>query len=242
VSKYFWLPEPRPAARLRLYCFAHAGAGASTFGRWGSAAPRDIEIAAIQLPGREERMDEKPFRKLTEAARRVGEAIAEAGVRPVALFGHSAGGKLAAHVALGLQATAYRPRHLFVSAGPVSVAREEWLHQLDDTQFARAVAKEFGALPAEITTDPELWTLFEPPLRADLEALETDDITAMGLDIPVTVISGARDDVVESDELAGWKTCADRIVYTTVDADHFSYRTSPGAYFDVITRQLFAPQ
>src|SRR5205085_7116245 len=34
VSNAFWVPEPRPAARLRVYCFAHAGAGASTFGRW----------------------------------------------------------------------------------------------------------------------------------------------------------------------------------------------------------------
>jgi medium-chain acyl-[acyl-carrier-protein] hydrolase len=242
VSKDFWLPEPRPRARLRLYCFAHAGAGASTFGRWGAAAPSDIEIVAIQLPGREARMDEAPFRKLTDAARRIGEAIAGADTRPLALFGHSAGGKLAAHVALRLQGTARRPVRLFVSAGPVSVAREDWLHHLDESQFARAVAKEFGALPAEITADPELWQLFETPLRADLEALETDEITTMRLNVPVTVISGTRDDVVEPDDLAGWKACADRIVYATVDADHFSYRTSPGAYFDVIARQLFGSQ
>jgi medium-chain acyl-[acyl-carrier-protein] hydrolase len=242
VSNYFWLPAPRPAARFRLYCLAHAGAGASAFGRWGSAAPRDIEIAAIQLPGREARMDEEPFRRFADAAQRIGEAIAGADTRPLALFGHSAGAKLAAHVALRLQATRHRPRRLFISAGPISVAPDTWLHRLDGAHFSAAVSRKFGALPPEITADPELWQLFEAPLRADLEALETDDLTALHLDVPVTVISGARDHVAKPADLEAWRACADTVVYASVDADHYSYRTSPGAYLDVIARQLLAPQ
>jgi len=239
VSNAFWVPEPRPAARLRVYCFAHAGAGASAFGRWGAAAPRAMEIAAVQLPGREARMEEPAFRRFADAAREIGEAIEQADARPLALFGHSAGAKLAAHVALRLQGTRRRPRHLFVSAGPVSVTRKDWLHQLHGEAFIRAVGKEFGALPAEITSDPEMWQLFEAPLRADLEALETDDLTAMRLDMPLTVIKGVRDHVVKPHELTGWDNCADQVVHAEIEADHFSYRTNPAPYLALIGRQLF---
>jgi surfactin synthase thioesterase subunit len=238
VSNAFWLPEPRPTARLRIYCFAHAGAGASAFGRWGTAAPRELEIAAIQLPGREARIDEPPFRRLSAAAQAIGEEIGRGDARPLALFGHSAGAKLAAHVALHLQATTRRPRHLFVSAGPVTVARKRWVHQLRGEGFVRAVAQEFGALPAEITSSAELWALFEPPLRADLEALETDDLTAMRLEIPLTVIRGVDDEVVEPGELAQWDACASRVAHADIAADHFSYRTNPKPYLDLISREL----
>jgi medium-chain acyl-[acyl-carrier-protein] hydrolase len=238
VSNAFWLPEPRPAARLRVYCFAHAGAGASTFGRWGAAAPREIEIAAVQLPGREARMDEQPFRRLADAGHATAEAIERADARPFALFGHSAGAKLAAHVALRLQGTRRQARHLFLSAGPVSVVRDKWLHQLHGEAFVRAIAKEFGALPAEITADAEMWELFEAPLRADLEALETDDLTSMRLDVPLTVIRALRDDVVKPHELVGWNACADRVIHAEVDADHYSYRTNPAPYLALIGRQL----
>src|ERR1700692_1722036 len=113
VARWIWLPKPRPEARLRLYCLAHAGAGASTFASWAATAVPEIEIAAVQLPGRETRLDEEPYRELTPCAQSIGELISIADARPFALFGHSVGGKLAVHVAALLESTARRPVHLF---------------------------------------------------------------------------------------------------------------------------------
>ncbi len=54
-----WLPnrDARPGVRLRLLCFAHAGAGATPFLRWGAALPalivsgeQDAQDAAATAP------------------------------------------------------------------------------------------------------------------------------------------------------------------------------------------------
>src|SRR3974377_2013971 len=91
-AKWLWLPEDRPQARVRLYCVPHAGAGASTFAKWATAAPSEIEIAAIQLPGRESRLDEEPLRRFAPAAQAIARLI-QLEKRPFALFGHTPGGK-----------------------------------------------------------------------------------------------------------------------------------------------------
>ena len=42
--------------RLRLFCFSYAGGGASVFRSWANSLPREVEVCAIQLPGREYRI------------------------------------------------------------------------------------------------------------------------------------------------------------------------------------------
>jgi surfactin synthase thioesterase subunit len=102
--------------------------------------------------------------------------------------------------------------------------QNKWLHKLDDDQFVRSVANRFGGLPAQISDDPEIWGLFKRPLRAGLEASETDMLTPRPLRVPLTVISGARDTAVYGNELS-WQEWSDQLVcYERVDADHFSYK------------------
>lgn len=240
MTKWLWLPQPRPDARWRLYCFAHAGAGASTFSSWGRAAPPDIEIAAIRLPGREARLDEEPLTRLPVIAQAISEVIASIDHRPFALFGHSAGGKLAIHVAARLEAIGRCPRHAFISGAPAALSSDR-IHDLDDEKFLQAIARKFGSLPAQITDDSEVWKIFERPLRADMEALEMDDLSPIPLSTPLTIICGARDNVVVDGHSANWNMWSRGTVqYEAVDADHFSYRTTPDPYLKVIAKYLFA--
>jgi surfactin synthase thioesterase subunit len=148
--------------------------------------------------------------------------------------------KLAVHAASLLEDGIRRPAHVFVSASPV-VPRDRFLHKLDDAAFIRAIASRFGALPAQITDDPEIWDLFARPPRADLEALETDEQPQRRLDIALTVISGSRDTVVTGLELRGWREWSSSPVhFEALDADHFCYRTQPQQYLGVIVKRLFA--
>jgi medium-chain acyl-[acyl-carrier-protein] hydrolase len=239
MTEWFWVPQPRPDARLRLYCFAHAGAGASTFLSWGSAAPPDIEIAAVKLAGREARVDEKPLTRLPLMARLVTEAIACGADRDFALFGHSAGGKLAIHVTANLESMRLLPRHTFISGAPANVAVDP-IFNLAHDEFVEAIARRFGRLPRQITDDPEVWSIFERPLRADLEALATDDLLPRLLDTPLTAIRGLRDWVIKAEEMEGWRRWSSSAVhFEVVDADHFSYRIDPRPYLSVIARMLF---
>lgn len=237
MTEWFWVPQSRPDARLRLYCFAHAGAGASTFLSWGAAAPPDIEIAAIKLPGREARLDDKPITRLAAAAELVAVAIESNADRNFALFGHSAGGRLAAHVTARLECMGLLPRHTFISGAPANVAVEP-IFNLAQNEFVKAIALRFGPLPRQITDDPEVWRIFERPLRADLEALAMDDLVPQPLDTPLTVIRGSRDWVIKAEEMEGWRAWNSSANYQVVDADHFSYRSDPRPYLSVIARVL----
>lgn len=57
---------PRPAAQHRLFCLPHPGAGAAEFAEWGPLLPPEIEVIAIQLPGREDRISEPAFTNSAE--------------------------------------------------------------------------------------------------------------------------------------------------------------------------------
>ena len=61
-----WLVRPihRPDAAMRLICLPHAGGGASSFHSLAALLPRDIEMLTVQLPGRESRLSEPPFRRM----------------------------------------------------------------------------------------------------------------------------------------------------------------------------------
>ena len=239
MTNWFWIPQERPHASMRLYCFASAGAGAGAFARWGSAAPDDIEIVGIQLPGRESRLAEMPLRSLREIAAAVAPIIASGDDRRFALFGHSAGARLATHVSLRLTHARHRPVHVFISGSRWSMDKDETLHKLDSDKFFDRIDARYGAIPRELTTDPEIRALFEQPLRADFEAIETDDLAPCRLPFPMTVITGSRDHVIDSSKFSEWQAWSERpIGHEVVDADHFSYRTDPQTYLRVIARHL----
>lgn len=239
MSSWFWIPYARPTAPLRLYCFASAGAGAGAFARWAQIAPPGMEIAAIQLPGREIRIAEEPLRSLAAASAAIAPAITEADTRPFALFGHSAGARLSLHVAARLEYAGRPPVHVFVSGTRSSISRDTPLHDLDSAEFLRRVSQRYGALPVELTRDPAIWSIFERPLRADLEAIETDTLQPVPLSTAVTVISGSRDEIAREDPSDLWQAWSrfpiDRV---SVDGDHFSYRTEPTPYLNVVTARL----
>ena len=241
MNRWLWRPKPQPGADLRLYCLAHAGGGASNFASWIPVGPHNLEIVAIQLPGRETRLDEEPMHNLTPIAHTIGDLILADDIRPFAIFGHSAGGKLAVHVAAYLNETGRHPERIFLSGAPIDVPSSKNLHLLDQNEFIRAVGERFGALPKQLTDDPEIWSLFERPLRADLEAYETAEMAPRRLPVPLSVITGSRDRVVDAVECRGWQAwSAYPVRYEVLEADHFSYRKQPQLYLAVIAAHLFA--
>src|SRR5438128_2230867 len=72
-----WLtrPKPNPQAHLRLFCFPHAGGGASMFRSWPDALPPDIEVCPVQLPGRESRLLEPSFSQLSPMVQTLTEVL-----------------------------------------------------------------------------------------------------------------------------------------------------------------------
>jgi medium-chain acyl-[acyl-carrier-protein] hydrolase len=238
LDRWFWIPRPRPLAALRLYCFAHAGAGASAFASWANTAPSEIEIVAIQLPGRETRLSEPPLDSFAAAATSIAELIAAQPDVPFAFFGHSAGAHLAVRVASCMLERCRPLIHLFVSGASCNPPVDS-IYKLNGAAFLRRISDRYGAPPAELTADAKIWAIFERALKADLKALETDMPQARPLAIPMTVISGSRDDLIDADDLHLWQSWSEgKISFEVLDADHYSYRRKPSLYLSIIMRHL----
>src|SRR5437879_2521509 len=117
-SPWFYSPRPTPRPRLRLFCIPHSGGSAAAYRAWPASLPADIEVCAIQLPGRAERLREPPLDRVDAMVRGIVEAVkpllSEA---PFAIFGHSLGGLLAFEVGRALRREGGPlPAQVFVSS------------------------------------------------------------------------------------------------------------------------------
>src|SRR6185436_17728052 len=192
----------------RLFCFPHAGGGPAFFRSWAAAFAPDIEVLAIQLPGREARFDEPPYRRMEALLDPLCAALEPYLDRPYSFFGHSMGSLLAFEAARRFSTGASRgPSCLVVSGrrGPRIPSRRPVLFGLPDDEFLAEVVR-LGGMPREIMAEPDLIDLLLPVLRADYELSETyRPLPGERLTCPVAAYMGAADPEVDHDGLRGWR-------------------------------------
>ncbi len=208
ISKTFVkFGAPNPHAKSRLFCFPYAGGGASAFRSWQKRLP-DVEIIALQLPGRESRVGETPLRTMQSAIELVEQTILPYLDRPFYFFGHSMGALIGYALANSLNEKRLAlPIKLFLSgASPVpNPAKDYSVHQLEEDEFVSELEK-LGGTPPEILADRELMSVFLPLLRADFEMAETAKCSERKkLDIPIVAFGGVDDDTVPPELLLKWK-------------------------------------
>src|ERR1700674_5350722 len=172
-----WFPfrKPDPDARLRLFCFPYAGAGALIFRSWSDALPSDVEVCPIQLPGRGTRLMERPFTQLTPLVEVLARALAPLLDMPFAFFGHSLGALVSFELALRIRREYGRhPVRLLVSAAraPQFPHRRSPIHALPEKEFL-AELRRLNGTPGELLDHQELMEIMLPLLRADFAVYET---------------------------------------------------------------------
>lgn len=224
-----WLvvPHPNPQASCRLFCFPFAGGGATLFRSWSPAVPATLELCAVQLPGREERLHQPPLSTWPDLLAELTLALAPWLDKPFALFGHSLGARVALALAQHWHSQ-YAPRHLILSACPApGISHLPPLHSLPDSDLIAAVDARYGNIPQALLAQPELLALFLPSLRADFMLYETyADHAATGpagpLSCPLAVLGGLQDPLVSRQDLLAWRA------QTT---GRFTIRMFPGNHF-----------
>lgn len=220
LDRWLRVPVPRPGHRVRLVCFAYAGGGATVFGPYARMLPETVEVCAVQLPGRQDRLAEAPLRRVGAIVDEVARALARLEPAPTALFGHSFGALLAFELARRLRAEP--PVALIVAARRApQLPTLHRAHALDDRALADAMHEHYGT-PRELLENAELMSLILPSLRADLEAIETyEHEAAPPLEVPLTVLAGRRDRV-SADEVRAWgEHTSASFEERWVDAAHF---------------------
>jgi len=209
MTKNTWIQcwNPRPFARLRLFCLHYAGGGASVYRTWSTFMPADIEVCAIQLPGRENRLNEAPLARMTSIIEVLTDHIIPYLDRPFAVFGHSMGALVGFELTRALRCRREPlPVHLFASGrqAPRRPNNSDPYHDLPDSEFIEAIRRLQGT-PEEVLRNAELMDVLLPILRADFAVVETYEYHAETLlDCPIRVY-GSHDDRMTFDDLAAWR-------------------------------------
>jgi surfactin synthase thioesterase subunit len=205
-----WEPLPRPRASHRLLCLPGAGAGVNLFRGWERVLGADVEVASVQLPGREWRREEPPLRSIDEVAALLLPEATEwlRDPRPTALFGYGTGAVVAFALASRLQTAARGPDALFVAAcpGPRLLAGGPALQRLRDRAFLDTL-DALRVAPRAAWREAGLYDLGLPLLRADLEVLERFAPPAGPLRCPIHAYGGDAEPVAGPAELAAWSDC-----------------------------------
>ena len=201
------------SAERRLICVPFAGGGAATYRLWARSLPEDVELLAVQLPGRDPARRMTPPGSVEELVESTLPALGELPELPFALFGHSLGALVAFEVTVALESAGRTgPTHLFVSGRrpPDEVHRTEPVHDLPDDEFLDALHDRYGGVPDVIRGEPELLAMLLPALRADVRAFETyAPLTERKVRCAVHVYGGRHDLRPSPQQLAGWQRVAE---------------------------------
>jgi medium-chain acyl-[acyl-carrier-protein] hydrolase len=217
----------RPVAGVagtRLVCFPYAGSACTVFHAWPDAFAHDVEVCAVQLPARQDRLRHAPFVRVPAIVREVASAMTELVPKTTVLFGHSFGALLSFELSRALQAAGSPPAALVVGArrAPDLPVAAPPIYSLPESEFLEAIHRFYGT-PRAALYNRDLMAVALPSLRADFEAMETHvHVAGEPLDVPITVLRGTQDVTVSAADAAGWSkvTRATTRVHD-VDAGHF---------------------
>ncbi|KJS58995.1 hybrid non-ribosomal peptide synthetase/type I polyketide synthase [Streptomyces rubellomurinus] len=217
-----WLRVLKPAAgRPRARIFAMAGMGGTSAGHIPLARhlPADVELLAVQLPGRDGRSGEPPVTDMMLLADHVAAAVSARLDAPAVLYGHSQGSWLAWELAHRLAGQPAAPPLALVAACGIPPQAEptEGLRRLtgsaavlDELPTAEAAALFAGLLPEQVLDSEELLTDYLVRLRADVTLAENHRAALRHLDraplrIPVRAVAGTDDPVLPAEALDAWR-------------------------------------
>ncbi|WP_284748069.1 thioesterase II family protein [Amycolatopsis sp. RTGN1] len=194
-----------PEAKARLVCLPHAGGSAPFYFPVAKALAPDVEVLAVQYPGRQDRRHEPFLTSIDAMAERVAELLLKHTDRPLALFGHSMGAMVAYETARRLERAGAEIAALFVSGRRApSRTRDESVHtRTDDGVIAEL--RRLSGTEADLLGDDDVVRMILPVVRNDYRAVETYRYTpGEPLTAPIVAFTGSDDPMATVDEVASW--------------------------------------
>lgn len=207
---------------IKLFCFPYAGGGASAYSTIGKKLAGKLEVFAMQLPGREEKIMKSAYTSLESVA---GDAAKE--IKPhlgscIIFWGHSMGARIAFEVAQKLESEGSWINHLIVSGNTIpEIPPRIYMKDLPDAAFKEELHKMAGT-PRAVIENQELMDIFIPILRADFALAETDCVSGQEpLDCPITAWCGSQDKEAKYTDVLLWKKYTKQFTVKVFEGDHF---------------------
>ncbi|MGD9153828.1 MAG: alpha/beta fold hydrolase [Gammaproteobacteria bacterium] len=240
---WFLVKDKKQFSKFNLFCFPHAGGGASFFNDWPQFLPDLVQVLSVQLPGREARHSENFLQNINDVLNNILEFKDIFYKKPFALFGHSLGAVLAFELARKLFIDkSPTPTCLIVSGhcAPKFSEKQEKIYSLPDDKFVKRMNELYGGIDSEVLCCPELLELLLPRFRADILLSEQYKYNqAPSLKCPIFVFNGNDDVSVNSDELSEWGLETDNAakIYK-FPGDHFFISDSKEIVLDRLSKIL----
>lgn len=230
---------------IRLFCFAYTGGTSGIFRHWAEHLPPEVEVIAVDLPGRGRRFSEPLYHQLPPLITELSHALFPYLDRPYLLFGHSLGALIAFELARQVQRQSLPlPLHLLVSGrgAPQLPDDDPALHILPEADFITSL-RRYNGTPEAVLANAELMELMLPVLRADFALSETYHYqSGLPLRCPIDAYGGKNDTEVPLSHLQAWseQTCCafETQLFT---GDHFFCHSQQSALLAAIGRLLPRP-
>jgi surfactin synthase thioesterase subunit/acyl carrier protein/NAD(P)-dependent dehydrogenase (short-subunit alcohol dehydrogenase family) len=199
------LKECELSEKVTLFCFPYAGSGASAYMPWPSHFNGNLEIVAMQPPGREDRSNEPPFASMTEI---VAELLA-GHTDPNGdfyFFGHSLGALIAYEFCVALKNAGRKlPARLFLSGCSAPVAHAcDFIHELQGDDFLDAVINFSGDGADTIGKRAVIQHNYNL-LKHDIKVLENYQPKQETIAVPLTAIFGLQDPLAPLEGVQKWE-------------------------------------
>lgn len=232
------------ADAVHLVLCPFAGGSASAFRSWRELHLVGMQVWLVVYPGRDHRMNEPCVASIGDLAHRVQEEIEAKGINPHRLIvaGHSMGAQVAYEVCARLERKKLAPHGLVLSGchAPHLRGRRPLSH-LDDRTFLEQLAA-IGGCTSELLSEPTLWPVFMPMLRADFLATEgywhaQVPIPAERLQTPTLLICGSSDEEAWHAEVDAWNAWLRHAQGpVSIAGDHFYITRRPRTFLEHIDR------
>lgn len=234
------------AVRVRLFCFPFAGGSAASYFPLSRQITGDVDVFAVQLPGRATRFNEPCLSNLRSVVDNLTQAIQPFLDKPFVFFGHSMGALIAYEVCCALYHSQQAlPQRLMLSAcsAPHVKGRDKALHELPTEAFWQEI-KTINGTPEAVLTNSELLELIEPTLRADFRLVyewrqQSSTSQKLVLPVPFELFAGKDDPSVTPSQLQEWAR------YTTYSptlhclaGDHFFIHESSATLSNILSTSL----
>lgn len=232
--------QPATADAPRLVCLPHAGGAATAFVGLAKRLTPQVEVLAVQYPGRQDRRHEPCIADIRALADAIQAALVPFTDRPLALFGHSMGALVAYELAQRLERDGDKRLLGFLPSGrrAPSSPRPEMTPTTDEEILADL--QHLSGTDIRVLRDEDMLEIILPPLRADYGAVERyshDPGSSIGC--PTVACVGDGDPLTTIEEADDWRRHVDAPFQLRVFAGgHFYLNEREDDLARMLTRQL----